>query len=64
MALAFEKGDIEGLGNFIKEGTMFDHSVDKIIPIILNSGGAKVKEGESDKSIDTTLCNVDIYCKD
>ena len=42
---------------------MFDHYADKLISIRLNSDGAKVKGREAAEAIDTTLCNVDIYCK-
>ena len=43
---------------------MFDHYVIKITSIRLNSDGAKGKDEESAKAIESTLYNVDIYCKD
>ena len=60
---AFDKGEIVGLGCFVKEATMFDHSADKTISTRLNSDGAKGKEGEADEAIDVTLCDIDIYRK-
>ena len=64
LASVFDKGERGGLGRLIKEEIMFDHSVDKIIPIRLNSDGAEGKDIESAKAIDATLCDVYIYYKD
>ena len=61
---AFDKGEIVGLGCFVKEATMFDHSADKIILIRLNSDGTKGKEGESAEAIYATLCDLYIYRMD
>ena len=55
LSFAFDKGERGGLGHSVKELIMFDHYADKIIPIRLNSDGAKGKDGEAAKSIDTTL---------
>ena len=63
LVLVFYKGERGGLGRFVQEATTFEHSVDKIISIILNSDGANEKDGEADEAIDATLCDIDIYCK-
>ena len=55
MALEFDKDERGGLGRFVKEATMFDQSTDKIIPIRLNIGSAKGKDGEAAEAIDITL---------
>ena len=55
LELAFGKVDKGGLGRFFKEATMFDQSTDKIIPIRLNIGSAKGKDGEAAEAIDITL---------
>ena len=64
LVLAFYKDERGGLGNFVKEATIFDHSVDKIIPIRLNSDSAKGKDREAAEVIDATLCDLYIYRKD
>ena len=43
---------------------MFDHSVEKVIPVRLNSDGTKGKEGESAEAIYATLCDLYIYRMD
>ena len=63
LELAFGKVEIGGLGRFVKEATIFDHSADKIISIRCNSDGAKGKDREAAEAIYDTLYDVYIYCK-
>ena len=63
LVLAFDKGERVGLGPFVKEATMFDHYVDEIISIRLNTDGKKGKNREAAEAIDVTIYDVDIYRK-
>ena len=58
VALTFDKGERESIGNFFKEASMSTHDNDKVSTIQLNSNAAKGTDVEAMEAIGMDLVEV------